>query len=236
MLGKRDSLSSQVVRELTGKIQTAAYGAGQKIPTESELCAEYGVSRTVIREAVASLRSEGLLVSRQGIGVFVSAQPKLPPFQLESSAASTLADILQILELRISVEVEASSLAAERHTAIQLKKIRNRLKEMDSEFNEASGDSSHADFNFHVAIAQATNNPYFEKFTNFIGPFIIPRLRFSGLSNERSADLEYHAVIQSEHAEIVRCIAAREIEPARRAMRKHLLGSLERYRSLRSRT
>jgi len=231
MLGKRENLSAQLAKLLAGKIEAQEYRPGDRIPTEAELCAEYGVSRTVVREAIASLRADGLLISRQGIGVFVSSGRKLLPFELDASASGKLNDILHILELRLSVEVEASALAAERHSRRQLQSIRARLRDIDRELRAPDGDRGRADFAFHSAIARATGNPYFEKFLDFTGPQIIPRLRIGGLRNDRISDLHYHTQIQLEHAQIAEAIANRNVTAAREAMRRHLSASLERYRA-----
>lgn len=231
MLGKRENLSAQLAKKLVSKIVSQEYRPGDRIPTEAELCEQYGVSRTVVREAIASIRADGLLISKQGVGVFVSAGNKLLPFELEAKAAGKLSDVVHVLELRLGVEVEASGLAAERHSKRQLQAIKARLRDISRELRAADGDRGRADFEFHSAIARATGNPYFEKFLSFTGPQIIPRLRFGSLRNDRAADLQYHAQIQMEHAEIAEAIANRNIAAAREAMRRHLSASLERYRT-----
>lgn len=230
MLGKRERLSTQLARQLARKITAQDYLPGEKIPTEAELCVEYGVSRTVVREAIASMRADGLLESRQGVGVFVSSGMRRLPFELVSDADGKLTDILQILELRLSVEVEAAGLAAERHTAAALRTIKARLRDIDKELRTATGDRGQADFGFHVAIARATGNPYFEKFLAFIGPVIIPRRRFGSLRDDRLSDQEYHAELQIEHGRVVEAIASRDVAAAREAMRNHLSAALMRYR------
>ncbi|WP_332682015.1 FadR/GntR family transcriptional regulator [Bosea sp. (in: a-proteobacteria)] len=231
MLGKRERLSTQLARQLARKITTHAYPPGEKIPTEAELCSEYGVSRTVVREAIASMRAEGLLESRQGVGVFVSSGMRRLPFALVSDADGRLTDILQILELRLSVEVEGAGLAAERHSAAALRTIKARLRDIDKELRTATGDRGRADFELHVAIARATSNPYFEKFLAFIGPVIIPRERFGALRDDRLSDQQYHAELQAEHGRVVDAIASRDVAAARDAMRSHLSAALMRYRA-----
>lgn len=113
MLQKRESLSSQLKRMLARDIETQIYTLGERIPTEAELCRRYQVSRTVVREAIASLRADGLLISRQGIGVFVGKQARLRPFEID---VETRMDAMHVYDFRISIEVEAAGLAAERHT------------------------------------------------------------------------------------------------------------------------
>ncbi|WP_414472670.1 FadR/GntR family transcriptional regulator [Microvirga sp. M2] len=231
MLGRKESLSSQLTKELTQKIEAQVYAPGSRIPTEAELCQEYGVSRTVVREAIASLRADGLVIPRQGIGVFVSERTRLLPFEFDAKSEGALADILSILELRLSVELEGAALAAERRNTRQLQAIKARLKDIAKEISDAQGDGGRGDFEFHLAIARATNNPYFEKFLSFIGPQIIPRIRMSSLQTQRVSDQEYHATLQKEHVAIVEAIADRNANAARDAMRAHLSGSLERYRA-----
>lgn len=231
MLGKRENLSDQLAKLLANKIASQEYRPGDRIPTEAALCAEHGVSRTVVREAIASLRADGVVIARQGVGVFVSSRRRLLPFELDAKATGKLNDVLHVLELRLSVEVEASGLAAERHSRRHMQAIKARLNDIDRELRAADGDSGRADFAFHSAIARATRNPYFEKFLNFAGPQIIPRLRFGSLRNDRISDLEYHSQIQSEHKLIADAIADRDDTAAREAMRKHLSASLERYRA-----
>ena len=232
MLGKKENLSAQLARQLVNKIISQEYRPGDRIPTEAELCAEYGVSRTVVREAIASIRAEGLLISKQGVGVFVDPVNNSLPFRLGARSTSRLSDVVQILELRLGVEIEAAGLAAERHSKRQLLAIKARLRDMHKELRAVDGDRGRADFEFHSAIARATNNSFFEKFLQFAGPQIIPRQHFGSLRSNREADLRYRANLQIEHADIVDAIASRDVMVAREAMRKHLSASLERYRAL----
>ncbi|TIU75812.1 MAG: FadR family transcriptional regulator, partial [Mesorhizobium sp.] len=85
-----------------------------QLPTEAELCAEYDVSRTVVREAVARLRSEGMVVPQRGRGMFVSETPVPRNFSIPDEALRTLPETIALLELRLSVEVESAGLCAER--------------------------------------------------------------------------------------------------------------------------
>ncbi|MAB01037.1 MAG: GntR family transcriptional regulator [Stappia sp.] len=226
MLGRRESLSSQLKKQLLQKIDDKVYLPGQRIPSESDLCAEFGVSRTVVREAVASLRADGVLKSRQGIGVFVDDAPRLLPFEISPIPDDAVQDILQILELRLSVELEAAAMAAERRSDAQLDQIREALERIRAEGN---GQSGPMDFDFHLAIARATNNPYFEKFLTFLGPQIIPRLRINAIGAKVQSGA-YNDKLQEEHGAILEAIEKQDAAAARDAMRRHLSGSLMRYR------
>lgn len=226
MLGKRESLSSQLETELRQKIADGDYKQGEKIPTEGALCAEYGVSRTVVREAVSSLRADGLLQPRQGVGVFVSNTVKLQPFTISTIPDAQVEDIVQILELRLSTEVECAALAALRHTEAQMAEIRHAWERMEGLEVGEEGASGALDFDLHRAIAKASNNPYFVKFLDFLGPQIIPRIRVR-TEDEEAVRLKW----QVEHLEVIEAIARRDADEARDAMRRHLSDSLTRYRN-----
>lgn len=226
MLGRRESLSSQLKKQILQKIDDKVYLPGERIPSESDLCAEFGVSRTVVREAVASLRADGVLKSRQGIGVFVDDAPRLLPFEISPIPDAAVQEILQILELRLSVELEMAAMAAERRSDEQLVRIKEALEKLSA---EGSGQSGAMDFDFHLAIARATGNPYFEKFLTFLGPQIIPRLRINALGSQAQSGA-YNDKLQDEHWSILEAIETQDPVAARDAMRRHLSGSLMRYR------
>src|SRR3546814_7635124 len=84
----RQGLTHRVIAELRGRIESGALKPGDKLPTEQALIRHFGVSRTVIREAVAGLRADGLVEPRQGVGVFV-LQPAAPNAELPRSEEHT---------------------------------------------------------------------------------------------------------------------------------------------------
>ena len=106
-MARRATLSTTVAQELSRQIEDGTLQPGEKLPTEAELCEKFEVSRTVVREAVARLRSDGLLIPRQGIGVFVSSAPRIPRFEINEVSLQTLREIIELLELRMSIEVES---------------------------------------------------------------------------------------------------------------------------------
>lgn len=228
MLGKRESLSSQLKTRLGKKIREGAYKPGDRIPTEGELCAEYGVSRTVVREAVASLRADGLVMPRQGVGVFVNEIIPLQPFSISTPPCNDVDDLAHILELRLGVELEAAALAARRRTAAQLREIRSAFDRIDAAARPEGVGAGQLDFDLHLAIARASNNPYFETFLQFLGAQIIPRLRFDAVEDDL-----LRARWRRNHAQIVTAIAAQREDAARQAMRAHLSESLSRHRDSR---
>ncbi|UXS43018.1 FadR family transcriptional regulator (plasmid) [Agrobacterium tumefaciens] len=229
MRRRRDSLASVVAKDIAQRIDTGEYAVGARIPIETELCEIYNVSRTVVREAIAYLRSEGLVDSRQGIGAFVTGRGnvtlKIPP-----EAAEELSEIIDILELRIGVEVESAGLAAQRADEAELGKILECL-EKTADPDAFNQNPRQLDFNFHKAIALASGNAYMPRFMDFVGPVIIPRSQLIH-STVPKITREYLAKMTDEHRRIAVAIKRKDVLGAREAMRFHLAGSLERYREL----
>lgn len=224
-----DALISQI-REL---ILNGKLALSQQLPTEQEMMAMFGVSRTVVREAVAALRSEGLVVTRQGLGAFVASSLDNRPFAIDPDIMSSITEALHILELRMTVEVEAAALAAERRTKQDINEITKTLTAIERAI-EAGEAAVEPDFQFHAAVAKATKNPYFSKFLEFLGRFIIPRYLVGFSKAESKVMHNYLERVQTEHRDIVNAIKAGDRDAARKAMRIHLTHGRERYRNLRS--
>jgi DNA-binding FadR family transcriptional regulator len=223
---------SRVLFEQVGEqIMSGRFAAGARLPTEQALTRAAGVSRTVVREAVAALRAEGLVITRQGVGAFASAEPQRAPFRIEPESLQSLADILNVMELRLGVEIESAGIAAERATRAQRRAIGAALEAIE---RAADGGRSAVDEDLalHRAIAEATGNAEFPRFLQFIGRHLIPRRTVSGLPERMGGQRAYLALIQEEHRRIYKAIEARDPKAARDAMRRHLTRSLGRYRKL----
>ena len=138
--------------------------------------------------------------------------------------------MIEVLELRTAVELEAVALAASRCSPAQEEEIYKRHNELGQRI-EKSLPTTEADFAFHLAIADATNNPRFREVLEMLGRAIIPRssLQFD-MSEQASA--AYLEQIHEEHRRIADAISARDEHGAREALRTHLHGSQERYRTL----
>ena len=110
------SLTGELVARLTEDITSGKIVPGSQLPTEQELIAATGVSRTVVREAVAALRAEGLVITRQGVGAFVPENARRP-LRIDFDRLSPLRAVLDVMELRTGIEIEAAGLAAARAAA-----------------------------------------------------------------------------------------------------------------------
>jgi GntR family transcriptional repressor for pyruvate dehydrogenase complex len=223
--------TQELAQRLAAEIRSGRLPPGYRLPTEQELSAETGVSRTVVREAVAALRADGLVTTRQGLGAFVASDVQRWPFRIDANDLKSVSDVLQVIELRMSLEVEASSLAAERHDSEDLAKIEKALAAIDSEI-ESGGNAVDADFQFHLAIFNAARNRYFPQLLQFLGHFIIPRQMIHVGKESDDQRARYLHRIQSEHVAIFDAIRTRNPAAARKAARRHLSNALHRYQQV----
>lgn len=215
------------VREaIRARIGQGDYRPGDRLPSEARLTQEFGVSRTVIREAIAALRGDGLVDPRQGAGVFVlDPPPDAATFRdLDLARVSSL---IEMLELRAAVEGDAAGYAASRRSPAQDQRIAETHEELRA-LTRAGTPSAETDFRFHLAIAEAANNPRFSEFLRMIGPTIIPRRVFSP-DDSTPLPAEFLRLLDAEHSAIVTAIQSNDPEAARTAMRAHLMDSQARY-------
>jgi GntR family transcriptional regulator, transcriptional repressor for pyruvate dehydrogenase complex len=225
------NLSREIAERIAGEITEGRLPPGARLPTEQEMVAAMGVSRTVIREAVAALRAEGLVVTRQGAGAFVAADAARRPFRLALDGLPSIGEVLDVMELRASVEVEAAGLAASRGSAVARRRVARALAAIDAAL-ERGESAIDQDFAFHRAIAEATGNPQFPHFLEYLGRFIIPRQSIRVAAHLPEGQRAYLETFQREHRAICAAIMAQDAAAARAAMREHLGNSQHRYRRL----
>ena len=147
------TLAQGLVDALGERIRDGRLSAGDKLPTEAEVMAEFGVSRTVVREAISKLQAAGMVETRHGIGTFVVGAGDASAFRIEPQQLATLRDVVAVLELRIGVESEAAGLAAQRRTAANLAAMRAALAAFAAAVEEGR-DAVAADFQLHSEIAR----------------------------------------------------------------------------------
>lgn len=226
----RKALSTVVAERLRDGIVSGRIAPGAQLPTEAELCGAHAVSRTVIREAIARLRSEGLVIPRQGKGVFVSEAP-LSSFSIPEEDRRALPQTIALLELRLAVEVEAAGLAAQRRTEAEAAAIRAEMERVDGQRPDPSEVRVHYDPDFHLAIARASGNPQIAGFLAYLQSVLVPQLVLAYVVDP-ALKAGYFDRIHGEHEAVVAAIERHDAGGARRAMRAHLEASLDRLRAL----
>lgn len=227
----RRTRAHQLVDTLGQRIGQGELAPGAKLPTEGQFMAEFGVSRTVVREALSKLQAAGMVATKHGIGTFVvgPVADNKRGFRIEPRHLATLGDVIAVLELRIGVETEAAALAAQRRSAAHLAEMRSALDDFAAAV-EAGRDAVAADFRFHGEIARATQNHHFSQLMATLGAKIIPRSRLEPAGSADAAHRDYLRRVNAEHESIYEAIANQDPEAARAAMRTHLANSRERRR------
>ena len=222
-------LVSEIVDALVLSIRQGQLKPGDKLPTEAEFMARFEVSRTVVREAISKLQASGLVETRHGIGTFVIEPPDTRNFKIAPEDFATVADVIALLELRISLETESAGLAAQRRTPANLAQLALALQQFQQAITQDS-DGAPADFQFHMEVARATGNQHFADLMTYLGTMIIPRTRVKTLENVPEGRQAYLNKVHAEHESIYHAIRDQDSDAARAAMRTHLSNSRERLR------
>ncbi len=223
------TLALELVDSLGDRIRDGRIVPGDKLPTEAAIMEEFGVSRTVVREAISKLQASGLVETRHGIGTFVVGLGDSAAFRIAPEQIATLHDVIAVLELRIGLETEAAALAAARRTERNLAEMRSALDGFAAALAEGR-DAVGPDFQFHQEIARATQNPHYAELMGTLGSMIIPRARLSASGAAGEAQRSYLLRANAEHENIYDAIANQDPDAARAAMRTHLANSRERRR------
>ncbi|MGF6753421.1 FadR/GntR family transcriptional regulator [Paraburkholderia sp. GAS334] len=219
------ALSDTVAQQLLKQIDKGTFARGGKLPTEAVLAEQFGVSRTVIREAISRLKNEGVVAPRQGSGVYVSAHGAIRPLRIDYAEAVEAGSVLQILALRRAIEAEVASEAAMRRTASDMAAIDAALAKIDEAVVEGH-DGVAEDVAFHRAIAVATGNPYFLKTLTFLNQY----LEAGTVVTRRNESLreDFSRQVREEHAAITAAIRAGDPMAARNAAQTHMYNAARR--------
>lgn len=223
-LGSSEKLPSKVVALLYRDIDSGTLLPGSRLPTEQQLADQFGVSRNVIREAIAQLRADGLIDARQGVGAFVRGKEQRAAIRIDREDLNDLSNMERLFELRRILETEAARLAAVRRTAHDLHLIGQHLGRMMGEERWQDG-SIDADLAFHREIARATGNTYIHTFVSFICNRIRHSIHYARLTNPLH---DLVTVNVAEHVRIHAAIEAGDAEAAAQAMSDHIAGAAAR--------
>jgi len=222
-------MTDRVKAGIVQMIAAEGLAPGARLPTTETLCATFSVSRPVVREAIASLAAEGRVRTLRGSGVYVKEPPRIGASSMFMAFPDDIGEVLELMEFRMSIEIEAAGLAAERRTESGLLRI-EQANALFARQQSGDGLSADADVAFHRAIADATQNKRFRLFVDEMGQRLIPRRALGAGFVEEEDRSAFLTTIQDEHARIIVAIAARQPDAARSAMRQHLEGGLRRYR------
>jgi DNA-binding FadR family transcriptional regulator len=216
------SRTEYVAQAMLDKIRLGELPVGQRLPSEQEIAKYYGVSRTVVREAVARMRSEGIIESSPGRGAFVrraGAPPAQPPAGPALAVPRTVNALLGFMEVRRGVEAEMAALAASRRNVAAVRHLARALAAVEEATSHGS-DGVAEDLNFHLAIGEATGNAYWGQFVGLFAASIKAAIRLTRANEARRND--FVRAVTDEHRQIFEAIAGGDPARARAATALHI--------------
>ncbi|SKA96206.1 DNA-binding transcriptional regulator, FadR family [Paucidesulfovibrio gracilis DSM 16080] len=224
VIGKRQTLPEELAGIIMRQIEGGDFKPGDVLPSEQSLANTFNVSRTVVREALARLKFEGVIESKRGSGPVVRGIDARKTFTLPS-AFSSKSERAQIIEFRLIMEGESAALAAARRTQEQVDVLRDYLENMRLAIeNKTSG--LVPDYRFHCLIAEAAHNEYITSFIKFLSSKMLGGVQEArSLSNK---DLKRASMVLEEHSVIYDAILRQSPEDARAAVYAHLMSSAKR--------
>lgn len=218
------ALSDQVASAITAEIHSSRLAEGDKLPTEAMLSLQFGVSRTVVREAVSRLKSLGLVESRQGSGAFVKAAG-FSPLQFDAGSAASKQAVIQMVEVRRALEAEVAALAAQRRNANDLKRIKEASDALELAV-KSGGDGVDEDVALHRAIADAAQNQFLISTLDYLRQYLRGATRVTRANEARRAD--FARQVQAEHQAIISAIMGADAVKARKAAARHMDNAIKR--------
>ena len=221
------TLAEQVADGIMNLIQETPYKAGDKLPTEKELCESTGAGRNTVREALKILASRNVLEIRQGAGTFVSEKQGIPDDPLGFSMVNDHVKLTKdLLQVRIMLEPQIAALAAQCAKEHEIKELEEILEEMEAAMKKRE-DYSELDTKFHTKIAQCTHNIVMENLLQVIGKGV-------AVFAKEVAQTEYDRTWIS-HRKIFCYIRDHKPFEAEMEMQYHLLYNTSRYEEEQSR-
>lgn len=220
VLPRSGGLGDAVAQQLSARIIDGSLPPLTRLPTEKQLVAQFGVSRAVVREAIARLKTEGLVETRQGAGAFVAARPGLTSFRLAPGGQLPPDELKFAFELRSAVERQAAALAARRRSASDIAALRAAFARMQKAEREDPAAGALADDAFHAAVAMASGNPLLRRFGDFLAQQFSAtrRLTWSAEAVRQGKT----AAAQAGHAALLEAIIAGDEAAAARAAQDHV--------------
>ncbi|HZG22286.1 MAG TPA: FadR/GntR family transcriptional regulator [Herbaspirillum sp.] len=227
----KTTLADHVTSVLAQQIRGGEFAPDARLPSEMELTERFAVSRTVIREAISRLKSEGLVGSRRGSGTVVLPVTQTTPFRLDlggDDGRDSIQAVLRVIELRRGVEGEMAALAAQRRSKAQNQAIQLALQAIDAAA-AAGRDGVQEDFAFHAAISNASHNPLYTSLVQFLSQFLHAAIRVARMNEARSS--EFVQQVRAEHAALAAAISAGDADAARTAALLHMENSAKRIQA-----
>lgn len=223
-LSRTEHLPRRIAEEIGRGIAGGRFASGDRLPTEHILAQTFGVSRSVVREAIAQLRNEGMVETRQGVGAFVTDPQRRATIRVEQARLADPVSLRNFFQLRLPLEIEAARLAARHRTPADVAALDAALDGM-VQARDWLDEGVKADLAFHRALAAATQNEFYAIFLGYIAEKTSTSIN---TSFPREMGAEIVKVTIGEHAAIHGAVVAGDAARAGEAMRQHLINSAAR--------
>ncbi|CAM2196077.1 GntR family transcriptional regulator, transcriptional repressor for pyruvate dehydrogenase complex [Paraburkholderia kururiensis] len=221
---KATGLPEQIYTDILNRILEGEYKEGDRLPTEHALAERFETSRPTVREALARLRADGIVVTRHGSGTTVARRPD--PDVRRFAPLETLSDIRRCYEFRVVTEAGAAALAAQQAEPEDIEAIQQAWDDLERVV-ETQGIGAKDDFTFHLAVARASRNQFFITVMSFIEEQIVFSMNLSrNLSLVKT--IERQRMVQAEHLAVLEAIRRHDAAGAADAMRRHLENARDR--------
>ncbi len=218
---KSPLLSATVEAEIEKSIRSGKLLPGGRLPSEMELCEQFGVSRTAIREALRMLSARGLISIEKGRGIFishVSADTVVAPMELYLHLNQGPEYGLDVVHARQLIEPPVAAQAALHHTSEDVERLQRDLERLDMASRDDHGLLTELDMSFHMHVARASHNPVIPLLLHPIH-LLMPGIKagvYDVVSDARESARLWHGLI-------VAAVLARDPQEAHRAMSGHLV-------------
>jgi DNA-binding FadR family transcriptional regulator len=222
---KSHGLADRIYSDILSSIIEGEFKEGDRLMTEHALAERFATSRPTVREALARLRADGIIVTRRGSGTTVGRRPD--PNVRRFAPLETLSDIRRCYEFRIVTEAGAAELAASKADEDDISAIQDAWDRLERVVEAQQGIGAKDDFAFHLAVARASKNQFFITALSFIEEQVVFSMNLSrNLSLVKT--LERQRLVQREHLDVLDAIRARDSARAADAMKTHLENALDR--------
>lgn len=216
LLDRNFNLSQRMSQELGRQIVCGFYKKNMGLPTEAELCEQFGVSRSAVREAVKMLSAKGLITSRPRQGIRIQPEEQwnifdtdLLRWSLESNPSLQM--LREFLQVRIAIEPEAASLAARHATEEHIDTIAAAIEQLAAAEDDVAA-ALEADIAFHISILYGSNNRFYIRLRDFIQTALRVSFRYTqSVKNNFQGSLE-------DHTKVLNAIKTRNSDRAKHTM------------------
>lgn len=218
------TLGQRVTNALLKQIKESNLTVGTRLPSEQVMANHFKVSRNIVREAIAQLKSEGILDTRKGSGTFIR---KLPAPATDAITAASIESLLDLNEVRGGIEGEIAALAALRRTPGQLQELERALQQIEIAVSQGK-DGVEEDFSFHFIVAKATGNSAWIKLVELFSTTIHSAMLVTRANEALHSDFSCEVI--QEHRQILDAIIAGDAMLARTAAINHMRQGARRIR------